>query len=93
MRKLFGRFGRSSLSLLYDEARLPAVIRRSLNLILLGNIFGNLHGIICGGFGGFFGSRVFSFRIFPADKDRDADRGGQKQNACGGDDRNQQFPF
>lgn len=49
MRKLFGRFGRSSLSLLYDEARLPAVIRRSLNLILLGNIFGNLHGIICGG--------------------------------------------
>ena len=47
MRKLFGRFGRSSLSLLYDEARLPAVIRRSLNLILLGNIFGNLHGIMC----------------------------------------------
>ena len=41
--------GPSSLSLLYDEFQLPKVIRRSLNLILLGNIFGNLHGIICGG--------------------------------------------
>ena len=49
MRKLFARPSRSSLSLLYDEARLPAAIRRSLNLILLGNLFGNLHGIICGG--------------------------------------------
>jgi len=35
--------------MLYDEARLPAAIRRSLSLILLGNLFGNLHGIICGG--------------------------------------------
>ncbi len=49
MTKLFRRRSRSSLSLLYDEAALPAVIRRSLNLILLGNVFGNLHGIICGG--------------------------------------------
>ena len=42
-------FGRNPLSLLYDEARLPGAIRRSLTLILMGNIFGNLHGIICGG--------------------------------------------
>ncbi len=49
MRKLSGRFTHNALSLLYDEVRLPAAIRRSLNLILLGNIFGNLHGIICGG--------------------------------------------
>ena len=39
----------SSLSRLYDEFQLPKVIRRSLNLILLGNLFGNLFGIICGG--------------------------------------------
>lgn len=43
------RLPRSSLSLLYDEARLPKIIRRSLNLILMGNIFGGLFGIICGG--------------------------------------------
>ena len=49
MRRLFRHRGPSSLSLLYDQFRLPADIRRSLNLILLGNIFGNLHGIICGG--------------------------------------------
>ena len=49
MRKLFTRNRMSSLSLLYDEYQLPKAIRRSLNLILLGNIFGNLHGIICGG--------------------------------------------
>ena len=35
--------------MLYDEFRLPQAIRRSLNLILLANLFGNLHGIICGG--------------------------------------------
>ena len=34
---------------LYDEARLPADIRRSLNMILLGNICGTIWGIICGG--------------------------------------------
>jgi len=37
------------LNLLYDEARLPQAIRRSLNFILLGNICGSAHGIICGG--------------------------------------------
>lgn len=41
--------GPFSLSLLYDEFQLPKLIRRSLNLILLANLFGNLHGIICGG--------------------------------------------
>ena len=45
----FRRNHSSGLSMLYDEARLPAEIRRSLNMILLGNIFGNLFGIICGG--------------------------------------------
>ena len=49
MRKLSGLFNHNPLTLLYDEARLPAKIRRSLSLILLGNIFGNLFGIICGG--------------------------------------------
>lgn len=34
---------------LYDEADLPQIIRRSLNFILIGNICGNVHGIICGG--------------------------------------------
>ena len=49
MRKLLGRFAHNPLSLLYDEARLPQAIRRSLSLILLGNLFGNLFGTICGG--------------------------------------------
>ena len=49
MRIHFGRNHRSSLSLLYDSAQLPKVIRHSLNLILLANLFGNLHCIICGG--------------------------------------------
>ena len=39
----------SPLLQIYAEAGLPQAIRRSLSLILLGNIFGNLHGIICGG--------------------------------------------
>ena len=42
-------FGSNPLSRLYNEAHLPQDIRRSLSLILLGNLFGNLHGIICGG--------------------------------------------
>ncbi len=41
--------GSNPLSSLYGEAKLPQEIRRSLTLILLGNLFGNLHGIICGG--------------------------------------------
>ena len=49
MRKIFGGHHASALSLLYDEFRLPQAIRRSLNLILLGNIFGNLFGVVCGG--------------------------------------------
>ncbi len=42
-------YGSNPLSRIYDEANLPQAIRRSLSLILLGNLFGNLHGIICGG--------------------------------------------
>lgn len=34
---------------LYEEAQLPKKISRSLNFILLGNIFGSICGIICGG--------------------------------------------
>ena len=33
---------------LYDEVQLPVKIRRSLNFIVLGNIMGNAHGLICG---------------------------------------------
>ena len=44
-----GKKGPGALSLLYDEARLPNNIRRGLNWILVGNMFGNMHGIICGG--------------------------------------------
>jgi len=44
-----GKRGPGTLSLLYDEARLPNDIRRGLNWILIGNMFGNMHGIICGG--------------------------------------------
>ncbi len=34
---------------MYEEFHLAKAVRRSLNLILLANLFGNLHGIICGG--------------------------------------------
>lgn len=34
---------------LYQESHLPSDIRRSLRFILLGNLCGNIHGIICGG--------------------------------------------
>ena len=49
MRSLRDRIQHNPLNLLYDEARLPQVIRRSLNFILLANIFGTFFGIICGG--------------------------------------------
>ena len=39
----------NALTRLYEEAGLSAAIRRSLNFILLGNICGSAHGIICGG--------------------------------------------
>lgn len=41
--------GAGTLSLLYTEACLPDYARKGLNWILRGNLFGNLHGIICGG--------------------------------------------
>ncbi|MBO5648705.1 MAG: hypothetical protein J6S76_02185, partial [Clostridia bacterium] len=47
--KLKDRLKYNPLNQLYDEANMPAKIRRSLNFILLGNIFGSAHGIICGG--------------------------------------------
>lgn len=37
------------LTSLYDEARLPDKIRLSLTMMLLANLCGNMHGIICGG--------------------------------------------
>lgn len=46
---ILGRLKRNPLSILYDEARLPLQIRRSLNFIILGNIMGSAHGMICGG--------------------------------------------
>ena len=49
MRSLRDRIRHNPLNLIYDEARLPQIIRRSLNMMLLANIFGNFHGIICGG--------------------------------------------
>ena len=49
MARLFRRHEPSSLSLMYEEFQLAKAVRRSLNLILLANLFGNLHGIICGG--------------------------------------------
>ncbi len=49
MRNPFRRRHPSSLGLLYEEFHLSKVIRRSLNLMLAANLFGNLHGIICGG--------------------------------------------
>lgn len=46
---LKSRRGAGTLSLLYAEACLPDYARKGLNWILRGNLFGNLHGIICGG--------------------------------------------
>lgn len=45
----FRKKGSGTLSLLYDEARLEPHVRHGLNWILGGNLFGNLHGAICGG--------------------------------------------
>lgn len=47
--QLVRRLKHNPLNSLFDEARLPEKIRRSLCFILLGNIMGNAHGIICGG--------------------------------------------
>lgn len=33
----------------FDEACMPVKIRRSLYFIILGNIMGSAHGVICGG--------------------------------------------
>lgn len=47
--RVSNRLKYNPLNQLYDEASLPAKIRRSLNFIILGNIMGSAHGIICGG--------------------------------------------
>ncbi len=43
--RFLGHF-RSPFTSLYDEARMPAVIRHSLLFVLLGNICGNLYGVV-----------------------------------------------
>ena len=47
--KLFRKKGSGTLSLLYEEARLENEVRRGLNWILAGNLFGNMHCTICSG--------------------------------------------
>ena len=47
--KLTAKRGPGPLDILYEEARLEKPIRRGLNWIMAGNMFGTLHGIICGG--------------------------------------------
>lgn len=47
--KLMKKDRPGGLSLLYDEVRLEKPIRRGLNWIMAGNLFGTLWGIICGG--------------------------------------------
>lgn len=42
-------FSNSPLRTLYDEAGLSAKIRRSLNLMIVGHVFGSAYNIICGG--------------------------------------------
>lgn len=46
---LIERLKHNPLNSLFEEARLPGRIRRSLYFIILGNIMGSAHGIICGG--------------------------------------------
>ncbi len=47
--RLFRRRGPGTLTLLYDEARLAPHVRKGLNCMMAGNVFGTLFGIICGG--------------------------------------------
>lgn len=50
LKRRFGKGrGPGPLDILYDEARLDKPIRRGLNWVMAGNMFGTLHGIICGG--------------------------------------------
>lgn len=46
--KLIERMKNNPINDLYNEADLTQKIRRSLNLIILGNILGGAHGMICG---------------------------------------------
>jgi len=47
--RLASKMSKGPLDVLYDEARLGKPIRRGLNWIMGGNMFGTLHGIICAG--------------------------------------------
>lgn len=47
--QMIRRLKHNPLNSLFDEGQLPEKIRRSLYFIILGNIMGNAHGIICGG--------------------------------------------
>ena len=58
------------LNMIYAEAQLLPEIRRSLNFVLLGNIFGNMFGIICGtgsnaliGLANYLGANDFMFGL------------------------------
>ncbi len=48
-RRIRSGLGKGPLDTLYDEAHLEAPVRRGLNWIMGGNMFGTLHGIICAG--------------------------------------------
>lgn len=47
--KLLRFWTHSPLKHLYQQAGLPEKIRRSLNIMILANMFGTMHAIICGG--------------------------------------------
>ena len=48
-RRLASKMSKGPLDVLYDEGHLEKPIRRGLNWIMGGNMFGTLHGIICAG--------------------------------------------
>lgn len=48
-RRFSASLGKAPLDTLYDEAHLEKPVRRGLNWIMGGNMFGTLHGIICAG--------------------------------------------
>ena len=48
-RRFSKKKGHGPLNMLYDEAHLDKPVRNGLNCMMAGNMFGTLHGIICGG--------------------------------------------
>jgi len=49
MKQIARGLSANPLNVLYDEAHLDKPLRRGLNWVMGGNMFGTLHGIICGG--------------------------------------------